>query len=381
MTRVLLAPDKFKGSLTAAQVADAVGAGIRSVRPDVLLDQVPVADGGDGTVAAALAAGYEEVAVKASGPMGELVTTSFARSGPCAVVELADVSGLVRLPGGGLAPMEASSRGTGEVIAAAIGAGCSEIVLGIGGSACTDGGAGLVRALGARVLDEHGRELADGGGALAGVARVDVSGLRTGGVSFMVASDVDNPLTGPSGAAAVYGPQKGATPEQVQSLDAALDRWASVVAEVTGHDHRSAPGAGAAGGVGFAAIALLGASLEPGIDLVLELTGFHDRLVGADLVVTGEGALDTQTLRGKAPAGVAAAARAAGVPVIAVCGSNTLSAAVLRDAGIEASYSLIDLEPDLARCLTDGSALLHELGARIAAAHLPVRPQDSQRTP
>jgi glycerate kinase len=369
--RVLLAPDKFKGSLTAAQVAAAVGAGISSVRPDASVVAVPVADGGDGTVAAALAAGYQEVQVEASGPTGEPVTTSWARSGSRAVVELADVSGLVRLPGGRLAPMEASSRGTGEVLAAAIGAGCSDIVLGIGGSACTDGGAGLVRALGARVLDALGREIGEGGGALASVAAVDLSGLRTGGVRFMVASDVDNPLTGASGAAAVYGPQKGATPEQVAELDAALDRWASVVAEATGRDHRSAPGAGAAGGVGFAAIALLGASLEPGIDLVLELTGFHDQLRHADLVVTGEGALDAQTLHGKAPAGVAAAARAAGVPVVAVCGRNTLSPAVLKDAGIEASYSLIDLEPDLARCLADGAELLHVLGARIATAHLP----------
>jgi glycerate kinase len=220
------------------------------------------------------------------------------------------------------------------------------------------------------VLDASGREIGEGGGALAGVARVDLSGLRTDGVRFLVASDVDNPLTGPTGAAAVYGPQKGATPEQVAELDAALERWASVVAEATGHDHRTAPGAGAAGGVGFAAIALLGAELRPGIDLVLELTGFHDQLVGADLVVTGEGALDEQTLHGKAPAGVAAAARAAGIPVVAVCGRNTLSPAVLQDAGIEASYSLIDLEPDLARCLTDGPALLRTLGAQIARTHL-----------
>ncbi|HET8560860.1 MAG TPA: glycerate kinase, partial [Marmoricola sp.] len=367
--RVLLAPDKFKGSLTAAQVAAAVGAGIRSVRPDVVVEAVPVADGGDGTVAAALAAGYDEVRVTATGPTGTPVSTSFARLGPRAVVELADVSGLVRLPDG-LAPMGASSRGTGEVVAAAIAAGCTEIVLGIGGSACTDGGAGLVRALGARLLDPSGHEIGEGGGALASVASVDLTGLRVDGIGFTVACDVDNPLTGPSGAAAVYGPQKGATTEQVRELDAALGRWASVVADATGVDHRDAPGAGAAGGVGFAAIALLGAELRPGIDLVLELTGFHERLAGASLVVTGEGALDTQTLHGKAPAGVAAAARAAGVPVVAVCGSNTLAPAVLQDAGFASAYSLVEIEPDLARCLTHGAELLHTLGARIAAEHL-----------
>ena len=367
--RVLLAPDKFKGSLTAAQVAAAVGDGIRSVRPDAVLDAVPVADGGDGTVAAAVAAGYDEVPVTASGPTGTPVSTTYARLGRRAVVELADVSGLVRLPDG-LAPMTASSRGTGEVVAAAVAAGCTEVVLGIGGSACTDGGAGLVRALGARLLDASGREVGEGGGALASVASVDLSGLRVDGVRFTVACDVDNPLTGPSGAAAVYGPQKGASPEQVGELDAALDRWAAVVARATGADHRDAPGAGAAGGVGFAAIALLGAELRPGIDLVLDLTGFHDRLAHADLVVTGEGALDAQTLHGKAPAGVAAAARDAGVPVVAVCGRNTLPPALLQDAGIAAAYALLDLEPDLARCLTHGDELLRELGARIATEHL-----------
>lgn len=362
---MLVAPDKFKGSLTAAQVAAAVAAGIRSVLPDAAIDTVPVADGGDGTVAAALAAGYDEVPVAATGPTGSVVQTSYARCGDRAVVELADVSGLARLPDG-LAPLTATSRGTGEVIGAAVDAGCTEIVLGIGGSACTDGGAGLVRALGARLLSASGEEVGEGGAALAEVASLDLSGLRLDGARLTVACDVDNPLTGPAGAAAVYGPQKGATPEQVAELDAALAHWADLVAAATGHDHRDEPGAGAAGGVGFAAIALLGGRLRPGIDLVLELTGFHSRLAGASLVVTGEGRLDEQTLRGKAPAGVAAAARAAGVPVVAVCGSNTLSPALLREAGIVAAYPLLELEPDLDRCLTDGEALLRRVGARIA---------------
>lgn len=370
MPRVLLAPDKFKGSLTAAEVAAAVGAGIRSVRPEAALDPVPVADGGDGTVAAAVAAGYDAVPVTASGPTGEPVQTCFARMRDRAVVELADVSGLVRLPGGRLAPLTAGSRGSGEVIAAAVDAGCTEIVLGVGGSAGTDGGAGLARALGARMLAVDGGEIGEGGAALADVAAVDLSGLRVGGVRVTVASDVDNPLAGPRGAAAVYGPQKGATAEQARRLDAALTRWADVVADATGEDLRDIPGAGAAGGVGFAAIALLGAELRPGIDLVLELTGFHDRLPGADLVVTGEGAIDTQTLHGKAPAGVAAAARAAGVPVVAVCGRSSLAPAALRDAGIGAAYSLLELEPDPARCLARPAPLLERLGKRIAADHL-----------
>jgi glycerate 2-kinase len=369
---VLVASDKFKGSLTAAQVARSVGAGIHRVRPDADVRAVPVADGGDGTLAAALAAGFAEVEVTASGPTGEPVATSYARRGDVAVVEMADVSGLVRLPGGRLAPMTATSRGTGEVVAAAVEAGCREVVLGIGGSACTDGGAGLVEALGARLLDESGQGLGNGGEALPSLAAVDLAPLREvmAGVTVTVACDVDNPLTGPTGAAAVYGPQKGADPDQVLALDAALTHWADRVAAATGRDHRDDPGAGAAGGIGFAALALLDAELRPGIDLVLDLVGFHEQLRGSDLVVTGEGALDVQTLHGKAPAGVAAAARAAGIPVVAVCGSNTLSTEQLQEAGIRAAYALSDIEPDLARCMSEGASLLETLGARIAADQL-----------
>lgn len=372
MVRVLVASDKFKGSLTAAQVARSVTRGIRKVRPDAEVCAVPVADGGDGTLAAAFFAGFTQVAVKASGPTGEPVDTCYARSGDLAVVELADVSGLGRLPGGHLAPLAATSRGTGEVVAAAVEAGCRRVVLGVGGSASTDGGAGLLVGLGARLLDATGREVGDGGMALCEVARVDLGTLRDrlAGVEVTLACDVDNPLVGPRGAAAVYGPQKGATAEQVVSLDAALGHWADAVAATCGADHRETPGAGAAGGVGFAAVAVLGATLRPGIDLVLDLVGFHDRLDGADLVVTGEGSLDEQTLHGKAPAGVARAARAAGVDVVAVCGRTTLTPAHLRDAGVRAAYALTDLEPDLARCMRHGAPLLERLGERIATEHL-----------
>jgi glycerate kinase len=371
--QVLVASDKFKGTLTAAEVAAAVSEGIRRVRPGAVVGSVPVADGGDGTVAAAIAAGYDEVPVTVAGPTGQPVRTRFARRGTTAVVELADASGLVRLPGGERRPMDATSRGTGEVLAAALEAGCTDVVLGIGGSASTDGGAGLVRALGARLLDADGREVPEGGVGLARVAGIDLAAVRerADGVRLTVACDVDNPLTGPHGAAAVYGPQKGAGPAQVLELDDALAHWARVVERATGEDLSRVPGAGAAGGVGFAALALLGATLRPGIDLLLDLVGFHDRLAGAALVVTGEGALDEQTLRGKAPAGVAAAARAAGVPVVAVCGHNTLDDARLTAAGIRAAYALTDLEPDLQRCLDEGARLLVGLGERIATDHLP----------
>lgn len=371
LPRVLVASDKFKGSLTAAEVAAAVSAGVRRVVPDAVLDAVPVADGGDGTLAAAEAAGFSLVPVTVAGPTGEPVRTAYARRGDLAVVELADAAGLVRLPGDP-DPLRASSRGAGDALAAAIDAGCRQVVLGIGGSASTDGGAGLLRGLGARLLTADGDEVADGGGSLDEVARLELGDLRRRleGVTVTVACDVDNPLTGPRGAAAVYGPQKGATPEQVRRLDAALAHWADVLATTTGTDVRDHPGAGAAGGVGVAALAVLGAELRSGIELVLDLVGFHDKLAGADLVVTGEGALDEQTLHGKAPAGVAAAAGRAGVPVVAVCGVNRLDPARMRAAGIAAAYALADVEPDLQRCLTDGIPLLEQLGERIAAHHL-----------
>jgi len=372
MPRVLIASDKFKGSLTAAEVAAAVGAGVRRIRPDAAIVGVPVADGGDGTLAAAVAAGYTLVPVAATGPTGGSVATGYARRGEVAVVELADACGLVRLPDGP-APMTASSRGAGDVIAAAIDAGCTRILLGIGGSASTDGGAGLLRGLGAGLLDDSGRELPEGGAALARLAALDLTAVteRLAGVDVVVACDVDNPLTGPAGAAATYGPQKGADASQVAELDAALTHFADVVGRSRGRDVRGVPGGGAAGGVGFAALALLGAQLRPGIELVLDLVGFHDRIAGADLVVTGEGALDEQTLHGKAPAGVAAAATAAGVPVVAVCGVNRLEPARLATAGISRAYALTDLEPDVRRCLAAPGPLLEQLGERLAAEHLP----------
>ncbi|KAA8884359.1 glycerate kinase [Nocardia colli] len=372
MTRVLIAPDKFKGSMTAAQVGAAVAAGIRQVLPHASVTVVPVADGGDGTVAAALAAGFEAIPVTATGPTGEPVDTTYARRDNLAVVELADVSGLLRLPGGTFAPMSATSRGTGEVIAAAIDAGCRRVVLGIGGSAGTDGGAGLARALGARLLDADGSEIGDGGAALAEIATIDLTALRNrmADVEITIACDVDNPLTGPRGAATVYGPQKGADDTQIAALDGALAHWADVVTATTGTDHRETPGAGAAGGVGFAAVAILDATLAPGIELILNLADFANHLTDTDLVITGEGTLDEQTLHGKTPAGVATAALTAGIPVIAVCGRNTLPETRLQSAGFKAAYSLLAIEPDINRCFTEGEELLKHLGTHIAKHHL-----------
>jgi glycerate 2-kinase len=366
--RVVIAPDKFKGSLTAAAVADALASGMVDVLPQLETIRLPVADGGDGTVAAALSAGFEKVTVDAVGPTGEPVQASYALDGDRAVVELAAVVGLSMLPGGQLDPLGSSTYGLGLVIADAIRLGATTIVLGLGGSPSTDGGAGMAQALGARLLDADGHNLPPGGGNLSGLARLDVAPLRDtlGDGTIIVASDVANPLLGPNGAAAVFGPQKGAGPEDVQQLEHSLRQWSQLVSEATGRSDAERVGSGAAGGTGFAALALLNAEITPGIDLILDLIDFDRKVVGADLVVTGEGSLDEQSLAGKAPIGVARAAASAGVPVVAVAGRLRLSPAQLRDAGISAAYALTDLEPDLDRCIANASPLLRSVGSQIA---------------
>jgi glycerate 2-kinase len=377
--QVVVASDKFKGSLPAAEVAARVAAGLARGGFGGEVVSVSVADGGDGTVDAAVAAGYRRVALGVRGPVGKPVTASFALRGDTAVIEAAQACGLVLLAPGELAPLTATTRGVGELILAAVRMGARRIVLGVGGSATTDGGAGLVQALGAKLIDTSGYELPPGGAALARLGKLDLSRLRDlSGVEFLLASDVDNPLLGPHGAAAVYGPQKGATPDDVKVLEAGLERWADRAEDAVGRSAgaaaaagrvRDAPGAGAAGGLGFAAMLFLGARMRPGIDLLLELASFGDRLDGARLVITGEGSLDEQTLRGKAPAGVAraAAGHQPPVPVVAVAGRSTLTADQLRDAGIAAAYAIADLEPDADRRMTQAGPLVERLAERIAA--------------
>ncbi|CAM5345100.1 Glycerate kinase OS=Streptomyces tendae OX=1932 GN=GUR47_01135 PE=3 SV=1 [Streptomyces tendae] len=370
--RVLVAADKFKGSLTAVEVAERVTAGLRRVVPDVLVEALPVADGGDGTVAAAVAAGFERREVRVAGPLGDEVTAAYALREDTAVVEMAEASGLQRLPDGVLAPLTSSTYGSGELLRAALDAGARTVVFGVGGSATTDGGAGMLAALGARFLDEDGEPVAPGGGGLAGLASADLSGLdpRLSDVELVLASDVDNPLTGPKGAPAVYGPQKGASPDDVTALDAALAHFAKVLEQTEGVGARAAeyaasPGAGAAGGIGFGAM-LLGARFRPGIEVMLDVLGFAPALDRADLVITGEGSLDEQTLHGKAPAGVAAAARAAGKEVVAVCGRLALPAEELGRAGIRRAYPLTDVEPDVAKCIADAGPILERVAESIA---------------
>ncbi|CAM3795927.1 glycerate kinase [Nocardioides marinus] len=362
--KVVVAADKFKGSLTAREVADALRAGVSRTAPTARVVRVPVADGGDGTLEAALSAGFERRPVTVAGPTGDPVDTAYARRGDTAVVELADASGLLRLPGPP-APWAADTSGTGQVLATAIEDGCRQVVLGVGGSCSTDGGAGLVTALGAQLLDADGEPIAPGATGLRAVHRLDLTALRTrlAGVSVVLACDVDNPLLGPGGAAAVYGPQKGAGPDDVPLLETALAGWADLVARVTGRDLRDAPGAGAAGGAGFAALALLGAELCSGVRTVLDLVGFDDVVRSADLVVTGEGSLDEQSLRGKAPIGVVTAATRLGIPVVGVCGRTTLDAATLAEAGFRRVWSLADHEPDPAVSMRDAARLLTAVGA------------------
>ncbi|MGF1427697.1 glycerate kinase [Kitasatospora sp. LaBMicrA B282] len=365
---VVVAPDKFKGTLEGAEVAARLAAGIRRVVPGVEVRELPVADGGEGTLAAALAAGFTRIPAKVAGPTGLPVDAAIAVKGEVAVVELAQASGLARLPGGRTAPLAAGSYGVGQLIGRAVALGAKRIVLGLGGSACTDGGAGMVQALGVGLYDAQGGELPPGGAALRRLHRLDPGSLADtlSGVEVVVACDVDNPLLGARGATAVYGPQKGAEGEDLVVLEEGLTRWADLVRTSTGEDFRDAPGAGAAGGVGFAALALLGATMRPGIELLLELLGFDEAVRGARLVVTGEGCLDAQTLHGKAPAGVAAAATGAGVPVAAVAGRLELAEDEWRGAGFAAAYALVDLAEQPGDSITKAAELAELAGETLA---------------
>ncbi|MFJ3052474.1 glycerate kinase [Pseudomonas nitroreducens] len=342
--KVVIAPDSFKESLSAPEVAEAISRGWLRARPDDETLLRPMADGGEGTVDAVLAARPgERRELGVCGPLEQPVKAHWGcLADATAVIEMAAASGLHWVPEGLRDATRTTSRGTGELIRAALDAGAKKIIIGLGGSATNDGGLGLLQALGVRFLDDQGRELGAGGAQLAQLQRIDLSNLdpRLGAVEVEVAADVNNPLCGPHGASAVFGPQKGANPAQVQQLDAALKRFAEVAAQVLGQDHSLFPGVGAAGGLGFACRAFLQARFRPGIELIAELSELDAALAGASLVITGEGRLDGQSLHGKTPVGVAHVARRAGVPVIALAGSVGEGLAELREAGIEAAFSL-----------------------------------------
>jgi glycerate kinase len=382
--RVLIAPDKFKGSLSAAEVATAIERGLRRRHGQLIdIDICPVADGGDGTLDVAVSAGFQRISLHVDGPTGESVLASYAERDGLALVEMAEASGMRRLAGNELAPLTASTYGVGQLIDAAVSRGNHTIMLAIGGSASSDGGAGLVQALGARLFEHSGEPLGRGGGALARLGRVELGDLREriDGIEFVVASDVDNPLLGPAGAAAVFGPQKGASEQDVAALEQGLSRWASIIAEATGIDAAEDRGAGAAGGVGFAGITLLNATVISGADMVLELVRFAERVREASLVITGEGSLDEQTAYGKAPARVAELARQAGIPVIAVAGRCTLSEQSLLAAGIRRVYTLGAIEPDLSLSIANAGKLLEQVGEEIAGTELGLRNRAVARLP
>ena len=343
--KIVVAPNAFKGSISAAQAADALCCGIRRALPDAQLQAIPVADGGDGLLEALqvpLAADRHVEAVR--GPLGETVNASYLYSASrrLAIIEMATAAGLVLIPGDRLDALQASSEGVGQLIKAALDRGARHIVLGIGGSATTDGATGLASALGLRFLDENDRPLAGNGANLALIRRIDSSDLdkRLSGIKLEIACDVDNPLLGKTGAAHVYAPQKGANPAQVEQLEQGLTNLAAVIQRDIGIDVRDLPGGGAAGGLGAGLKAFFNAKLTPGAEQVLALLGVEQAIEHADLVLTGEGRLDAQTRFGKAPGAVAALAQKHGVPCIAIAGALDDSAYALHDAGFTAVFSL-----------------------------------------
>jgi glycerate 2-kinase len=370
----------MKGSLTAREAAQALARGFSAARDGgIEAVLVPMADGGEGTVDAFVDAGATRIERRVRGPLGKPADAAFALEDRTAVIEMAQASGLTLVPESERDVLRASTYGTGELVKAALDAGAHRIVFGIGGSATNDGGAGMLRALGVRLLDAAGAEIDDGGAALEKLARIDLGGLdaRIAKTKIDVAADVDNPLCGPRGASAVYGPQKGASPDDVRRLDAALGHFADVAARALGHDDRDHPSAGAAGGLGFALIAFLGAAVRHGVELVAELRGLREKLDGAALCVTGEGHIDAQTVEGKTIAGVARIAQSAGVPVIAFAGAVDADAeAELARRGV-ITFPFVDRPMSLADAMRDAAQLCERAGARVARAitvTLPDRP-------
>jgi glycerate kinase len=362
--RILIAPDKFKGSLTAVEAAAAIAEGALRVYPEAVTTQFPVADGGEGTLEAAVAAGYEERINAVVGPILAPIGAAWAlrkdQSGAItAVIETAQASGLAHMEPTPENSLRAHSYGCGQLIAAALDAGATEIVLGVGGSAMTDAGSGALRALGLKPLDAAGNVVPLGGGSLADAVSLDATGLdpRLSAVRFRIAVDVQSPLYGTAGAAHVFGRQKGADDDAIEKLDAGLRNWASLLRESTGRDV-NVPGAGAAGGVPASFLAFTDASLEGGFALVAALTGLAEKLADADLVITGEGSMDSQSLTGKAPIALAEAARELGIPVVAVAGRILVTPEELAEHGVVAAAQLLDVAPSPQDAISDAGKYL-----------------------
>ncbi|MHA4967717.1 glycerate kinase [Pseudomonas extremorientalis] len=369
--KIIIAPDSFKDSLSAEGVAQAIAEGLAQVWPDAELVQCPMADGGEGTVDAVLAACKGQLRHHVvRGPLGTAVEAHWGwlADSHTAIIEMAEASGLQLVPPGQRDACTTTTHGTGELIRAALDAGAERIILAIGGSATNDGGAGAMQALGVQLFDADDQPLAPGGLALARLARISLEHLdpRLAQVRFEIAADVNNPLCGPHGASAIFGPQKGANPEQVQQLDAALGRFADHCANVLSKDVRDEPGSGAAGGLGFAAKAFLGAQFRAGVEVVAELVGLDAAVRGADLVITGEGRFDAQTLRGKTPFGVARIARQHKVPVIVIAGTLGDGYEQMYAHGVDAAFALPSGPMTLEQACAEAPRLLSERAADVA---------------
>jgi glycerate kinase len=370
--KIVIAPDSFKESLTAMAVANEIEAGFREIFPDAEYRKLPVADGGEGTVQAMIdASGGKLVALNVNGPLGEPVAAFYGLmgDGQTAVIEMAAASGLELVVPAQRNPLLTTSYGTGQLIRHALDAGARRFVLGIGGSATNDGGAGMLQALGGRLLDGTGADLAVGGGALSMLDRIDVSGLdaRIKDCTFDVACDVNNPLVGPQGASAIFGPQKGATPEMVARLDDNLRHYARIIAKDLGHEVAEVPGAGAGGGIGAAMMVFLGGRLRPGSEIVTDAVGLDAAVADADLVLTGEGRIDGQTIQGKTPVGVARVAQRHGKPVIAIGGSLGVGAAAVHGHGIDAVFGSVSRPCTVEEALANAAANVRSAARNIAA--------------
>ena len=367
--KIVIAPDSFKGTNSALNVARAIERGIRRVAPEIEAVIVPIADGGEGTVEAVLtAAGGELRDVEVVGPLGERRMAQFGvMSGGRAVIEMAAASGLPLVPDDKRNPLVTTTYGTGQLIKAALDAGCREVLIGIGGSATNDGGMGMAQALGASFRDAAGRELGAGGAELERLVDIDVSGLdrRVAETRITVACDVDNPLCGERGASAIYGPQKGATPEMIRRLDAALRSFAGVVKRRLVKDVIDLPGAGAAGGLGAGLMVFADGKLTAGINAILDIVRFDELLGGVDLVITGEGKLDAQTAFGKVPVGVARRVKPHGIPVVAIAGDIGKGSEAVYAMGIDAVVSTVDRAMPLAEALAESRRALEDCGERV----------------
>lgn len=344
--KIVIAPDSYKESLSAMEVANAIEAGFREIYPNAEYVKMPVADGGEGTVDAMVAAtGGHKISVSVTGPTGKLVMAELGLIYQhTAVIEMAAASGLERISAVERNLLITTTYGTGEMIRAALDLGVKQFIIGIGGSATNDGGAGMLQALGYRLLDQHGRDIPRGGEGLSDLATIDISSAdpRLQDCQFKVACDVTNPLTGPMGAAQVFGPQKGADAAMVALLDENLKHYARIVTQELGTDVEFVPGAGAAGGMGAALLAFMKAELHSGIDIVLAALGLESIIADADLVITGEGRLDSQTINGKVPVGVARLAKRHGKPVIAIAGSLSPDVAIVYEHGIDGAFGAVN---------------------------------------